>query len=498
MLKAGVAVFVLALAAALAAPVWIVQYPPLLDYPNHLARSFVLSHLHDPSYSFSRYYEAHWGPYPYLGMDLLLILFQQFLPVHIAGKLLLTLCLVAVPAAFWLFLRQVNPGNDELAIWALLVACSEFFLESFLAFQLSIAAGLLFLAFWFRWKQGITAKRWFLLLLLVIVVYFCHLIGFIIAGFVVTVACAVERRPRTLLLSWLLFAPGVALFVISGLGIHNGHDLHFRSFGDKVSEFVRTLFGGFSDNLTSLTLWGAAGCLILAAVRNRDLRLRKTSGMTAAALFVLYAALPYALGETFDIDVRVLPVFFLMLLTVADVGRSRARILGAIALVLFTARITSIAQTFRAEEPELVAISRGVQLIKPGSMVLPIVEPRQEDDPNRWPYEHFSAWTVTERGAFSPYLFDLPGQTPMRIFYDVYSPDAYWDSVYRNSDIDWAAVRRNYDYVWAYNVVRFDPDLDQIGTRIYSSGAFRLYKIDRPKRQGPGQTGDGRSGNRGN
>lgn len=31
----------------LVAPVWSVKYPPLVDFPNHLASAFVLSHLHD-------------------------------------------------------------------------------------------------------------------------------------------------------------------------------------------------------------------------------------------------------------------------------------------------------------------------------------------------------------------------------------------------------------------------------------------------------------------
>jgi hypothetical protein len=43
------------IAVALLFPVWLVRYPPLLDYPNHLARSFVLAHLHDPAFHFPSY-----------------------------------------------------------------------------------------------------------------------------------------------------------------------------------------------------------------------------------------------------------------------------------------------------------------------------------------------------------------------------------------------------------------------------------------------------------
>src|SRR5438552_590925 len=52
--------------AALLLPVWLVRYPPLLDYPNHLARSFVLAHLNDPAFHFRGFYPAEWVPIPTL------------------------------------------------------------------------------------------------------------------------------------------------------------------------------------------------------------------------------------------------------------------------------------------------------------------------------------------------------------------------------------------------------------------------------------------------
>ena len=51
-------------------PVWIVRYPPLVDYPNHLARYFILAHLKDPNLHLAELYESKWGPYPYVALDL--------------------------------------------------------------------------------------------------------------------------------------------------------------------------------------------------------------------------------------------------------------------------------------------------------------------------------------------------------------------------------------------------------------------------------------------
>src|ERR1700692_2352078 len=84
-------VLILILAAALLAPIWMVEFPPLLDYPNHLARSFVLAHLNDPAFTFSRFYRADWGAYPYLGMDASLAALGRLFPIETAGRIFLSL-----------------------------------------------------------------------------------------------------------------------------------------------------------------------------------------------------------------------------------------------------------------------------------------------------------------------------------------------------------------------------------------------------------------------
>src|SRR4030081_3912698 len=178
-------VAILILVAALVAPIWIVAFPPLLDYPNHLARSFVLAHLNDPAFTFSRFYRADWGAYPYLGMDASLAFLGRLFTIETAGRVFLSLCALALPAAAWFFLRQVNPGDDATALWALLIACNVFFLEGFLNFDLSLAVGFLALGFWLRWLAKQSIARWVAALAVFTVLYFTHLLGFGIAGLVV-------------------------------------------------------------------------------------------------------------------------------------------------------------------------------------------------------------------------------------------------------------------------------------------------------------------------
>ncbi len=142
--------FFLLLAGLLLAPIWLVKYPPLLDYPNHLARAFVLTHLHDPAVRFQQFYSADWGLYPYLLMDLSLIGLQRLFPVFLAGRIFLSFCVLALPLAAWFFLRQANPGENHLALWALLQSHNLFFLYAFLNFYLSIALCFVAVGLWLR------------------------------------------------------------------------------------------------------------------------------------------------------------------------------------------------------------------------------------------------------------------------------------------------------------------------------------------------------------
>ena len=186
---------ILILAAALLTPIWMVEFPPLLDYPNHLARSFVLAHLNDPAFTFSKFYRADWGAYPYLGMDAVLALLGRLFPIETAGRIFLSLCALALPASAWFFLRQTNPGEDSTALWTLLIAWNVFFLEGFLNFDLSLAVGLLALGLWLRWLAKPGVVPWIASLAAFTVLYFTHLLGFGIAGLVVVAYLAFDKRP---------------------------------------------------------------------------------------------------------------------------------------------------------------------------------------------------------------------------------------------------------------------------------------------------------------
>jgi hypothetical protein len=462
------------LAALLILPIWIVAFPPLLDYPNHLARAFILSHLHDSQFSFQKYFRADWGAYPYLGMDAAMAVLARIFPIETAGRVFLSLCVLALPAATWFFLRQAQPESEAAFLWSLLIAYNVFFLEGFLNFDLSIAVGLMALAFWLRWVAKPGIGRWVAALAAFTASYFTHLLGFALAGVIVIAWLVLSRRTvRDWLWSAALAVPGVAFYLHSSRVGLSANKIVFHRFDDKLDS-LGMFVHGYSPWLDWISLAALAIWFFAAWWRNPEFRWDKKWMAIAALFFALFWVIPWMWGqESSDLDIRVLPFLFVAILATARVGR-RAKVLAAIPLLLFVARTVSVAGHFREVQPELAGLARSFDAVPRGALVLPIVE--GDEDPIERPFTHFWAYGVIRRGWFSPYLKDAPGETPMRIIYDSYTPDGFWNLTY-DEPPDWQQVRNDYDYVWAYDVAKFSEPLAAIGERIYTSGPLEVYRI---------------------
>ena len=473
---------ILILAAMVLAPIWIAGFPPLLDYPNHLARAFVLAHLHDPVFSFGRFYRSDWGFYPYLGMDAALAVLGRLLPIETAGRVYLSLCVLAVPAAAWFFLREAQPGEDAKALWALVAAFNVFFLEGFLNFDLSIAVGFLALGLWLLWLKSPSPARWTVALVAFTALYFTHLLGFGIMGLILAVYLLAARRPlQDWLWSGALALPGAVFYLHSSrVGLSAGK-IVFHGLGDKLDS-LGTILHGYSPSLDWISLAALAVWFLAAWWRNPEFHWDSKWIGVVAFLFAMFWAIPWAWGEGSDLDIRVLPFLYVTLLATVRIGARRAAWLAAIPLVLFAARTVSVTRHFVAVQPELAGLARSFDAVPRNSLVLPVVEGDQ--DPIERPFTHFWAYGVIRRGWFSPYLMDAPGETPMRIVHQSYTPDGFWDLVYEEAP-DWSQVRSDYEYVWAYGVPRFSEALSRVGDKIYSYGALEVYRVRKP----PGQEG---------
>ena len=257
--------------------------------------------------------------------------------------------------------------------------------------------------------------------------YFTHLLGFGIAGLIVVAYLALSRRPlRDWLWSGALALPGLAFYLHSSRVGLSASKIVFHGWEDKLDSLGMILHG-YWPWLDWISLAALAAWFLAAWWRNPEFRWDRKWLAIAAFLFALFWVIPWMWGEGSDLDIRVLPFLFVAILATARVGR-RAKLLAAIPLLLFAARTVSVTRHFKEAQPALAGLARSFDAVPRGALVLPIVE--GDEDPIERPFTHFWAYGVIRRGWFSPYLMDAPGETPMRIIHDSYTPDGFWNLVY--------------------------------------------------------------------
>jgi hypothetical protein len=483
---AGIAVLTAAL--LLVVPFWIVQYPPLLDYPNHLARVFILTHINDSNYQFSQYYTASFGFYPYLTMDVLLMWLMKVVSIFTGGRIILSLCVLSVPAAAWFFVRQANRDNTSLACWGLLSGYNIFFLWGFVNWQLSMALVLLIAGLWIRYLNRATVLRWFVLLLIVTILYFTHLQGFglsflMVTAYAVSTMKGARRIAIALAQAWSLFLPGGALHLVTRITTRETNAAWAMNFHPLSDKWERLYFfmQGYSPALDTITLLALIACAFAAWWRNREFKWNHPWPAIVGSLFLLYWIFPgYGVNWAGDdADVRLLPFVFMLLPAVVYAGR-RARWLALVACLLFCARSANVIRTFRTEQPELIGVARSFSMTPANARVLPVIESR-DDEPQLRPYAHFWAYGVIERGWFSTYLLTIKNVTTVQVKSNLARPEGFWELNYDNNDPDWDKVSDDYDYVWAFHVPQYKEDLDEIGEMVYESGDLRLYRIKKDR-----------------
>ena len=162
--------------AGLLVPILLVEVPPLTDYPNHLARSYVLAYGQERAI-LNQMVVADWKIVPNLATDLILPPLLRFLPVLFAGRMVLALCLI-IPTSGVIALSYAYFRRRSLfQMGAGLVAFNALFLLGLINFQISVgvalwgAAGRIFLS---KRLPALTCATG---IPIAIVVFFLHVFG---------------------------------------------------------------------------------------------------------------------------------------------------------------------------------------------------------------------------------------------------------------------------------------------------------------------------------
>lgn len=426
-----------ALFAALAAPLFVVDVPPILDYPNHLARLFFMAHPDDPF--LSRFYAVRWGVIPDIAIDAVVPWLMRICDVHVAGKLMLAGVLLLTMGSVAAYSRAVFGRRLAWPLASALVAYNAAFLLGFLNFVVAVDLGMLFAAGWIAFRDRRPAWTIALASLATVALFFAHLTG--LAFFLVLVgsseaeiAFAAWRRGAGLFRTSAVRIAWALPLLVGPLALYK-----FTGFSDATGDFNWTLWdvkawqvvAGFINYDLPLDLATAAAVvgLIVACLALRRGRIAPKAALALGFLGVLYAALPFSLKGTHWLDLRPAIMVGLLMFAAFTPERIPARVfaVAAFALVaIFALRMGEVTRVWTAHQADLDQLRSVIADVPPGARVFVVDIPTKEA-PDYWAAAppgrllsvnrrldfHMVALLAIERRAFWAGLFADPAQQPV-------------------------------------------------------------------------------------
>jgi hypothetical protein len=431
------ALFVLCL--ILVAPLALVDVPPLLDYPNHLARAYVLAH-GQADVHLSQMYAAHWTIIPNLAIDLILPPLLLIMPVHIAGRILLAVALVLPVVGTILYSRAVFAQRSYWPLAACLVACNGLFLLGFINFQLGIGLALACAAAWRRVRESRPMGAMVLGIASAVILFFSHLMG-LLFFLIILLSHEIERvridqQPgRWLVSSLLRTAWSIPIFLIPIMLYGSS------AFGDKAfdvsweigsAKLIRSAMSVVNYNFTlDIVTACFIAVVLLTLAMLRLVVVPLGSIIVLVAIGVLFMVSPFSFKGTGYVDARFAVMFgFLLFGTIlpARLSKKSAFFVGFAILALYGVRTAQIAAIWNAHNRDLDQFRSAMSVIEPGSRVLLAAVSTEEAGPAQHELlqhqylsdgsrldAHTAALLLIERHAFWPFLFANPEQQPVAL-----------------------------------------------------------------------------------
>jgi hypothetical protein len=467
--RSGILLFLLLL-AVVCYPVLVTQYPPLADYPNHLARIYVLAEGRGSEF-LRLYYTPMIQAQPNLAMDLFVLALTPFVSVEIGGRLSIIAAFVLIGTGAHVLHRVVAQHWSPWPSVVLLFLYNRLFYWGFIGFMVGLGTMLYGVALWI----GLRERPWLRLAascVFAVILYIVHLFAFCayavtIGGYELYGLIAARAGWRAWLraaaMGGVQFVAPVALFVFVSPTAEAVDRITWGIFIKKIAGVVYTTS---SYNLTFDVLSLAVlGIIVVAALIWRAAFVPRALILPFAVLLALGVAMPEQIFSSYFASER-MPLILAFLavpcLVWAPARRGAALAATLAAGVLIAVKMTLVAQHWRASDRLYVEAVDVIKTIPHNARVSSVIVYNGGSMLPDTPFHEIASLSVLYSEAFVPSLFAWPynaaqsvgftekGQALVRItpIHKVWlpTPDSReYDGMFR------AEMLRNYDYIFVHN-----------------------------------------------
>lgn len=518
----GIAAYAVLVALTLSPLLW-AAVPPLVDYPNHLARMWIL--LQDGAIpELARNYIVDWRLLPNLAMDLVVPALGQAMPIEAAGRVFIALTMLALIGGTAALHRVLYGRVGLWPVCALMFVYNAALFWGFLNFLFGAGLFLLALSAWIgtrRWKPAPRLAVFSVAAALLLVLHMFAFGLYALAVGAYELGERVRRRELTLrgfaslCLAGVQFVPAAALWLASASGGGPGLT-RYGTFAGKAYAAVSPMTFDTVPRGLDVVLVGLCVAFLGLGLVGRWLKLAPQMRLPLAALLVAAVLMPNWLNNVWAADIRIpviLPFLVIAGTRLQAPPRRLVIVFATLALTLFAARIGTVTGAWRDYDARFAELRAAATAIAPGSRLLVVWDELAVGDRRldgvppvlgrrlAEPFWHVGSLTVIDRSTFIPNLFVL--WTPVRVAprndglfrlvglslspaalkasatADTTDPDAVPNPL--GEPAYWHRWPETFDYVlWLDFARRPQAALPQLDLAAEGS-FFRIYRIVRPQ-----------------
>ena len=455
----------------LLAPFCLIKTPPLTDYPNHLARYWLIAGgARDPV--LARFYQVDWSnAVTNIGVDRLIALFSPLASGFVLGRIAIIASAVLPPLGMFSLSYAVSRRITPWQVIFPFAAWSTTFLMGFINFQIGLGLALLFASvdplaqprLW-RWVMWMRVPFGLILAVdhLFALIFYAILLAGLGLGPAPFLADAWRDRSRR------LFRAGLtAAWCLIPLAILAGPSQALPGAQPSApinlpANLGALLFSAATDKLATLLSPLASynffqECTIVLALAGFWIWLNRRGALTAhGGLMVAFAGMaalavfaPGRLAGASWVDRR-FPIMALCCVMAAlqfrpGISKRFGIIAGCLALSLVILQTTWVGWNWWNMKEETKAVEDVLSNVPAGAAILPMQHQpsflvRSRAPAGRYMYlvgdptfRHMDAMAVTQRRAFVPNLFSARGLQPLRVL-------GSWDGLVEHNGGDLASV----------------------------------------------------------
>lgn len=501
-----------------------VRMPPVMDFPNHLARIWLLSGGADIPPE-SAFYRVDWSrASTNIGVDFVAAALARVTSIMTVSKILLLLMFLGPPIGGMTLHRAIFGRTGYWALAFLAPAWGTTAIAGFMGYQISLTGALFAATVFSKLGSSSAAKRLAVHLLLSSLLLCIHPFGLLFylvlaAGITIGPIAPVWRSSADALplarslvyLGLISMVPVLLLFALaphppgaSGAGTSAfvwGLRTHLTPIG-----VFRTIFSPFLSYDVLFDLICAVPFLLVLVAAGRTRQISIHFGLLAAAggLFLLSLVTPSAIGDASWLDRRLPLMTTLTLFAAVRPEFRQTVVVNSVAIGLFVVaavRAAWIAKIWVQRDADITQLYAATGALPVGASVL--ILKQEEQDWGQAPLgrfligapggqrdtaRHIGSLLVIRNHVFIPTLFSIPGQHAIAV-QPAKANDATTSSSIPNpsmlgqkmlTDPYLAHWRTSYQYLLLLNadLPTAHPLIASGLTPISAPGFARLYRID--------------------